>query len=325
MAGYRVAVCDDFASDPNNNQTTNLLNNKTTKIMTQKNFNFKGLNTANRYMFNQELQALVEVKPLLEVYDLNNGKCYQEWRVANTDKVMKTCYCPATEEEPEKFDGKVYKTFKDFEDDNALKVGDCDLFPFHYDERDLCRGLVPNHRNCVCADAEGAYVWVFQNGEAVKWYFRKHIDKVFFQYTEKGQIEVTSDYNGEIPEPYSSSEDVHNFNDYRFIDENGDEQVREGVLRRLLLEPDQKELAGKLQAVLDECKAAGMCIYWSNADYTLNAVNTRKVQRIEYDPCVDEETEEAIYFDDSRASTVFKNVTDYNSEDGCCKFVIKKQ
>ena len=83
--------------------------------MTQKNFTFKGLNTANRYMFNQELSALVEVKPLREVYDLNNGKCYQEWRVANTDKVMKTCYCPATEEEPEKFDGKVYKTLKDID------------------------------------------------------------------------------------------------------------------------------------------------------------------------------------------------------------------
>ena len=68
-----------------------------------------------------------------------------------------------------------------------------------------------------------------------------------------------------------------------------------------------------------------MCIYWSNADYTLNAVNERRVQRIEYAPCVDEDTEEAHYFDDSRAAHTFKNVTDLNSEDDCLKFVIKKE
>ena len=81
----------------------------------------------------------------------------------------------------------------------------------------------------------------------------------------------------------------------------------------------------KLQAVLDEMKEAKMLVYWSNADYTLNAVNLRKVQRVEYDPEYDEETEEALYFDDSRCSHVFKNVTDYNSEDSDVKFVIKKQ
>lgn len=285
--------------------------------------NFRTVSSAQKYMYNNELQALVEVTPLREVFNLDSGVSMQEWRVVGTDKTMKTHYTPATEEEPEQFDGKMYKTLKDFEAGNAIPMGD--IFYGYDNEVRIVQCLVPAHGRSVSFDAEGAYIWTMEKGEAVKWYFRKHITNVTWEYNEKGQITVTSDCEIDIPESYRSSEDVYMYNDYRFIDETGKEQIREGVYKRLFLEPDQKALADKLQAVLDECKEAKMLIYWSNADYTLNAVNVRRVEKLEYDPSYDEETEEALYFDDSRCSHVFKNVTDYNSEDSDVKFVIKKR
>ena len=150
------------------------------------------------------------------------------------------------------------------------------------------------------------------------------IHEVVWEYDEEGHITVTSDCEGDIPEGYRNSEDVYMYNDYRFIDADGKEQVREGVYKRLLLEQDQQSLADKLQSVIDECKAAGMCIYWSNADYTLNAVNVRHIERLEYDPYVNEETEDAYYYDDSRCTHVFKNVSDYNTESGDIKFVVRR-
>lgn len=306
----------------NNNNSTTINNNQNQATM-EKNFKFKSVSTVNRYMFNPEMQALVEVSVVKEVFNLNNGKCSQEWRVANTDKVMKTCYTPATEEQPEQFDGKVYRSLVDFEHDAPLPIGD--VFNTKGSERDVCAGLFKNGYRFADSDEKGAYVWTFLNGEAVKWYFREHIDEVTWNYSEKGQIKVTSDYEGELPQPYHNSEEVYQFNDYRFIDENGKEVVREGMLKRLLLESDQQALVEKLQAVIDECNKADITIYWSNADYTLNAVSRRKIDRIEYDPNIDEETEEAYYFDDSRAAHTFKNVGEINSEDSDVKFVIKKE
>lgn len=322
--GYRVIVVDQDGTEhkrDNNNSSNNNSKQQTTMATMKK--NFRTVNGSTKYMFNSELQALVEVTPLREVFNLDSGVSMQEWRVVGTDKTMKTHYIPATEEKPEQFDGKMYKTLKDFEAGNAIPMGD--IFYGYDNEVRIVRSLVPAHGRSVSWDDEGAYIWTMEKGEAVKWYFRKHIHEVTWEYNEKGQITVTSDCEIDIPESYRSSEDVYMYNDYRFIDGDGKEQIREGVYKRLFLEPDQKALAEKLQAVLDECKEAKMLIYWSNADYTLNAVNLRRVEKLEYDPSYDEETEEALYFDDSRCSHVFKNVTDYNSEDSAVKFVIKKQ
>lgn len=309
-----------FTTTKSNNSSNN--NSKKTTTMATMKKNFRTVNGSTKYMFNSELQALVEVTPLREVFNLDSGVSMQEWRVVGTDKTMKTHYTPATEEEPEQFDGKMYKTLKDFEAGNAIPMGD--IFYGYDNEVRIVQCLVPAHGRSVNFDAEGAYIWTMEKGEAVKWHFRKHIHEVTWEYNEKGQITVTSDCEIDIPESYRSSEDVYMYNDYRFIDGDGKEQIREGVYKRLFLEPDQKALAEKLQAVLDECKEAKMLIYWSNADYTLNAVNTRRIERLEYEPEVDEETEVAHYFDDSRAAHVFKNVTDLNSEDSEVKFVVKK-
>lgn len=312
-AGRATVVCNDDFSN-----STKINNNQKTEKTMEKEINFRTIRIEKAYMFNKKMECLVKVTLERVEYLIDSGKSTQTWRIANTDKKVMTSYVPATETEPEMFDGKLYHKLEDFEKGKVLTVDE--IFYSNSNERELCSYLSQS----VQADKDGAYIWAYEKGEAVKWYFRKHIDIVQTIFEEDRPRKWSANDDVQIPESYWSAEEVYKYHDYRFIDAEGKEQVHEGVLKRLFLEPDQKKLAKKLQAVIDECNAAGMCIYWSNCDYTLNAVNVRKIERIEYDPIVDEETEEAIYFDDSSASHTFKNVDDWNSEDSCIKFVIKK-
>lgn len=298
------------------------INNQTTNIMDKK--IFRTISCGVLYMYNQEMQSLVEVRPLREVFNLNNGKATQEWRVANTDALMTTHYEPATEDEPEKFDGEMYHTFDDFEKGKKMPIDDVFYPPRKEDH--ICNCLMKCGNRYLCTDDKGAFCWIYEKGQAVKWYFREHIDTVTWEYNEHGQIDVVSDYDGgELPEAYSSSEEVYKYNDYRFVDAEGHEEVREGVYKRLKLDDDQKLLAGKLQKVLEECKDAGMKVYFSTTHYDLRAVNQRNVECIGYDPEFDEETEQEFEFDDRRVSHVFSGVYDLNIEDSDMKFVIKKK
>ena len=299
----------------------NIINNQTTNIMDKK--IFRTISAGVRYMYNQEMQSLVEVRPLREVFNLNNGKATQEWRVANTDAVMTTHYEPATETEPEKFYGEMYHTFDDFEKGKKMPIDDVLYQPRK--ENHICSCLLKTGDRHINMDEKGAYCWIYKKGQAVKWYFREHIDTVTWEYNENGQIAVTSDCECELPEAYSSSEEVYKYNDYRFVDADGNEEVREGVYSRLKLDDDQKLLAGKLQMVLEECKEAGMKVYFSTTHYDLRAVNQRKVERIGYDPEFDEELEQDFEFDDRRVSHVFSGVYDLNIEESDMKFVIKKK
>lgn len=322
-AGYRVLVVDekeitDFKADGDGFLFTTIKresnNNQNKTTMETKKFRTICMAAESAYMFNQEMQALVEVTLEKVEYNINTGKSKQTWRVANTNKRVETCYHPATETQPEMFTGTMYRTLEAFEKGEAMSIET--IFYGLSAEQDLCSRVSRNVRSSV----EGAYIWVYENGEAKRWYFKRHIDFIYSEYVD-GRTKWYADE--EIPESYFDSEDVYKYNDYRFIDADGKEQVHEGVYKRLLLESDQVALAEKLQAVLDECKEAGMTIYWSNSDYTLNAVNKRRVERIEYDPCVDEETEQDYQFDDRHAYE-FHNVTDINCEDCESKFVIKK-
>lgn len=312
--------CNDRGELAFKETKTTVNNNQTTTTMEKKKFYTIG--GGLHYMFNQEMQCLVEIKPLREVFFLESGKSTQEWRVANTDKVMKTRYTPATDEEPEKFNGEIYKSQDDFEKGNKMTIDE--LFFNHSTEGDICNGLMKGFRY-INMDEKGAYIWTIEKGEAVKWYFREHIRKVTWEYDGEGYITVKSDYDGgEMPSSYRDSEDVYKYNDYRFVDANGNEVVHEGVYSRLKLDEDQKPLVDKLQAVLNECEKAGIKVYFSTTYYDLRAVNKLKVEDIGYNPNCDDETEQEFVFEDDRVAYVFKGVSDLNSEDSDMKFVIKK-
>lgn len=271
--------------------------------------NFQKITVNCVYMYNQEMQSLVEMTLLRQRISIDTGKSVHEWKVADTNQVLKTEYVP----EEMGVMPICYKTPEDFEKGKSMTMEE--LF-YTYNEEGLCNDLV-EHRRYVRSDEKGAFIWAFVNGKAEKWYFADHIDTITFEGCK-------STADAEIPEAYYNAEEVYQYNDYTEVKADGTKVQHEGVYNRLMLDDDQKALADKLQAVIDECNEKGMCIYFNTADYTLNTVNVRRVERLEYDPNVDEDTETAYPFADDRVARSFRNVTDLNTEDSCIQFVIKK-
>ena len=66
-----------------------------------------------------------------------------------------------------------------------------------------------------------------------------------------------------------------------------------------------------------------MKLYFNCCDYELHAVNVRRVERIDYDPAVDEESERAYTFDDWVGRS-FIGVGELTTDNSDYKFVIKK-
>lgn len=294
-----------FTTTKSNNSSNN--NSKTTTTMATKNFQKIQVNRV--YMYNQEMQSLVEMTLLRQRISIDTGKSVHEWKVADTDQVLKTEYVP----DEMGVMPICYNTPEDFEKGKSMTIEE--LFYTH-NEEGLCNDLV-EHRRYVRSDEKGAFIWAFVNGKAEKWYFADHIDTITIEGCK-------STADAEIPEAYYNAEEVYQYNDYTEVKADGTKVQHEGVYNRLMLDDDQKVLADKLQAVIDECNEKGMCIYFNTADYTLNTVNVRRVERLEYDPNVDEDTEKAYPFADDRVGRSFRNVTDLNTEDSCIQFVIKK-
>ncbi len=328
-AGHRVRIIDGgrdtvFKADEQGGivftekKTSNNNNQKTTTTMEK---NFAAMNKTNVYWFSRDREALVQLVLVRSNFYLDSHKARHEWAEKGGDPkkiVLMTDYDPETPDELPRF----YATTEAFEKGETIKHDD--LYCMN-NEQGVCSELLKGTPNrSTHTDEKGTYVWAFVKGQAVKWYFREHIDVVTWHCNNYYVDRATCDADGGVPENYYGCEEVYQYNDWTEVKENGERVKHEGIYNRLRLEPDQEELADKLQQAIDACKEAGMDIYFNYASYDLNAVNVRHIERLEYNPSVNEDTEEAHYFDDSRVARVFKNVGDLNTEDSDVKFVIKK-
>lgn len=277
---------------------------------------FAFINVNDIYWYNRDREALVKLVLVRQNFNLDLAKAKFEWAEADDEQqkiVLVTQYDP---QEPDKLP-TFYASPEDFEKGKVIT----ELY-WMRDEKDICLQLLEGQRcRRVQKDEKGAYIWAYMKGQAVKWYFNKHIDVVTFERLAPHDYKAKAD--ADVPECYQDAEEVYQYNDWTEIREDGERVKHEGVYNRLRLEPDQEALAKKLQTVLDECKTAGMKVYFNLCDYNLHAVNVRKVERIEYDPSVDEDTERAYTFED-RVGHWFDGVYDLNTEDTGIMFVIKK-
>jgi len=284
--------------------------------------NFAAMNKTNVYWFNRDREALVQLVLVRSSFNLDSHKARHEWAEKDGDPEKVVLVIDYDPQEPGKLP-LFYKTTEDFEKGKAMNS---DEMLRMRDEKDVCDDLLRGqYCRRVFDDEKGAYIWAYIKGQAVKWYFRKHIDWVTRHYVNGTIDKITSDAEGGVPVSYSSVEEVYQYNDWTEVTEQGERVKHEGVYNRLRLEPDQEELAKKLQEAIDACREAKMDVYINLMNYELNAVNMRHVDRIEYDPEVDENTELAYEFDDGRAGHTFSGVYDLNSEDSSLKFVIKKK
>lgn len=283
--------------------------------------NFAAMNKTNVYWFNRDREALVQLVLVRSNFYLDSHLARHEWAEKDGDPKKVVMVIEYDPQEPGKLP-LFYKTTEDFEKGKTMNS---DEMLWMRDEKDICEKLLRDqYSRLVFADEKGVYIWSYIKGQAVKWYFRKHIDVVTCHYVNGTIDKITSDAEGGVPVSYSSVGEVYQYNDWTEVTEQGERVKHEGVYNRLRLEPDQEELAKKLQEAIDACREAKMNVYFNLCNYDLNAVNMRHVERIEYDPEVDEDTELAYEFDDGRAGHMFSGVYDLNSEDSSLKFVIKK-
>lgn len=120
-------------------------------------------------------------------------------------------------------------------------------------------------------------VWVFENGEP------KQIPVVVnaVHYDESGWHLTT----GSLPEKYwESKKDAFSCNEYKVIDNDGEEFIEQGVQMRLSLTKDQWEIVNEMKALYKKAIDSGIKFMWDrdNCD-SLKAVNMKNVAGYGYD------------------------------------------
>lgn len=266
---------------------------------------FEIINTFNcKYVFSQEDKKLMSIKPAKTVYDIKEGTVEQTFILGG-------------EGEPRKIgeNWKFYYGEQSFKEGSSLPQSDIVKKMTTMDVMEIMFRGVKNDNN-----GNGPFVWIFENGEATKWYFEERVNKVTIDHLNSGKTTMDC----EQPEYYYDAEEVYQYNDYTVKNSDGTVTVREGVYRRLMLTDEQNKLVDKLQNVINECKKAGIQIDYELSDYHLVAYNAKDIEEIGYDPNYDDETEVAYHLELARAGRTIFGVGDVNTDDDYLKFIIKK-
>ena len=267
---------------------------------------FQVINTVNcKYVYLTEQKKLMSMVPMETVYNLETGDANQKFNLGGEGKLTQLQLNSQFYVSEESF-----KLGAPLSADHAIET--CALV-------NIMEKLFPSY--CVKEDEVGPFVWTYKNGEATKWRLEEHTKMVFIDHKDSKNNCI----DGQLPkEVFESAEEVYMYNDYVVQDEDGKHEVREGVYRRLFLTDEQNALLDKLQAVIDECKEAGIAIDFNYAYYGVVAFNAKNIKEYGYEPFYDEEKEAAYYLDLSKAGRCMHNIGDYNTEDDSLKFVIAR-
>lgn len=279
------------------NELTNKTNQTNIKIMEENNKVFKRVKNQyyTPYIYDTKEQCLRQLQFIMTTHDVKAGTSEHQWRMAETGEIITG-----------DLEGEIYSSEAAFNCGNTIP---CDSLYEKMDDDHLFRYVSASHKHC---DNGRTYIWVYENGQAVKWFFDERINEVVECVGKKGEYPWKTDV--EIPESYSCVEEVFEYNDYEVVHNDGTREYHEGVLNRLTLTPEQKALADKLQATINECKEAGMGIIFDYSDYNMYAFNKSNVKEVSYDADYDEDTEERYHFSLKRAYR-FNGISDANTDD----------
>lgn len=109
----------------------------------------------------------------------------------------------------------------------------------------------------------------------------KSLDCVRFTYKDR----KWTDDNSVFPHTatvYMSREDAIGFNGYKVVKADGTEEIREGLLKRLMLEPDQQKLIDELKDLMKRIHDADI-FFATDCEETSYALNMRKIDHITMD------------------------------------------
>lgn len=269
---------------------------------------FKSVNNRAPYIVDEDSKCLRQIHLTEVVYDFKNGTTQLTWYEAETGDFV----------HGDLSDKVVYANEDLFKKGELLKPSDLYVNKTIYE---IIRS--ENWRRNVKCEGVRDYLWVYQNGVCAKFYLDDEIGKITKTWGTDGTGQCKIETDIEIPESYYSPQECYEFNDYEIVNNDGTKTFHEGLCKRLKLTKEQEVLVDKLQSVINECKEAKIQVSFDLNDYTLTAYNVANVDRVEYDPEVDEETEVAHYLNLREARTI-SDVYDINTEDNNLQFVVKK-
>lgn len=211
----------------------------------------------------------------------------------------------------------LYQTKEAYESNQPKK-------PNSYTTADLLRYADNKHLcecQCKCTqDEEAEYVyltvWVFENGEA------KEVPAVI-NAIERNKEKGWHLINGSIPEKFwESRSDAYAFNEYKVIDQDGDEFVEQGYMKRLMLTPEQWEIVNQMRDIVKRAKDANIKFFFDRDRCdSIKAINMENVDDIGYDISSENGGDTINFYNVAFADTDL-NVFDYNGEDDCYHFAL---
>ena len=269
---------------------------------------FKSVNNRAPYIVDEDSKCLRQLHLTEIVYDLTSGETKLKWIEAETGAFMLG----------DLSDKQVYGSEEQFKKGETIKRSDL------YTEVSFAKVInyaTPN-RN-VKTENNRLYSWVYENGVATKYYYDERIKTITTTFGSDGcgVREIKTDV--EFPEMYYDAEEVYEFNDYEIVNNDGTKTFHEGLCRRFELTKEQHALVDKLQDVVNECMEAGIKITFDLGIYELVAFNVKGIDRIEYEPEYDEDTE-VCHRLNFRNERKIKGVYDVNTDDPSVQFVVKK-
>lgn len=256
------------------------------------NVTFKKVTNHQPFIYDDFDKCLRQLKLASVTWNIKRGETTIKWLTAETNEIIVG----------DLSDYDVYASKETFSNGNKIGAG---LYKeaSAYDIFSLLSRRYMNIEDGRC------YVWTFEDGQAVKWFYDEHISSVTFNTEDN-----TFKSDVEIPESYRSASDVYFYNDYEVVNNDGTKEFHEAMGKRIFLTDEQNALVDKLQSILEECEKAGVTIVMDYYDYSIKAYNKAATGEVEYSPCVDGEKQVAVKVDLERAR-IITGICDINTDD----------
>lgn len=124
--------------------------------------------------------------------------------------------------------------------------------------------------------------------------------------------------DGSIPQKFwESRKNAYAFNEYKVVDEDGEEFIEQGIQKRIGLTPEQWVIVKEMQELVKQAKEAGIKFLWDR-DYcgTVKAMNMQHVCDLGYD-IMATDGGSLVNFNDCCFASTDIEFFDYNGDDPC--------
>lgn len=117
--------------------------------------------------------------------------------------------------------------------------------------------------------------YYFEGGQAKRGHIKDLLEE--FALNQDGSIEVIK---GCMPTFYYTSEECYAYNDYRVCLEDGQEVLREGTHKSLLLNDEQKVILEEYKAIRQKMQDVNMLVIFDKGFWSTNVINATNVESI---------------------------------------------